>query len=110
MLKISVAISGCKIAHATPSAVCLYRTLTSRHTRKNSSSWYSHRCPNSRCQNGRRGCTMVVANSDWLTLLRLLVAIALFRALGKIAQGPILTISYSMAVFCPQQPNLGCGS
>src|ERR1700732_87321 len=36
-----IARRGCRTAQAAPSAVCLYRTLTSRHTRKYSSSRYS---------------------------------------------------------------------
>ena len=34
--------SGCSTTQATPIAVCLYRTLMSRHTMKYSSSRYSH--------------------------------------------------------------------
>src|SRR5262249_11242232 len=34
--------AGCRTAQATPSSVCLYRTLTSRHARKKSRSRKCH--------------------------------------------------------------------
>ena len=37
-LKTTIIASGWRTAQATPSTVCLYRTLTSRHVRKNNSS------------------------------------------------------------------------
>src|SRR3954464_8991240 len=41
-LNTSMVKTGCKIPHAAPNAVCLYRTLISRQVRKYRSSRYSH--------------------------------------------------------------------
>jgi hypothetical protein len=71
MLNTRVANRGCRTAHATPSTVCLYLTLMSRHTRKYSSSRYSHRLPSSRSQKAFRGWTMMVARgacSTWINV------------------------------------------
>src|ERR1035438_10636155 len=71
MLNTRVANRGCRTAHTTPSAVCLYLTLTSRQTRKYSSSRYSHRLASSRSQKAFRGWTMVVARracSTWINV------------------------------------------
>src|SRR5512141_2725608 len=38
IVKINIVRTGCRTAHAAPRAVCLYRTFTSRQTKKNSSS------------------------------------------------------------------------
>ena len=56
-------INGCKITHATPITVCLYRTLMSRHTKKYSSSRYSQssRCRSSSSPRGGAMCTIAGA-------------------------------------------------
>ena len=63
----NVVVSGWMTAQAAPSTVCLYRTLTSRHTKKNSSSRYSQSSARfSSCQEPG-GSSLKVRRSGWAT-------------------------------------------